>query len=156
MDKYVKVDRHIPVTVDRYVKVDRPYEVIKYVQEPFIVRVPKPFHVPIETKVSVPHPIVEIEPVIPAPQHIHNEIRRPENEYLPPHNHQEHAPAHAAPAQQPQNEYIPPAMEHFQPEEAIPNPLPQPLPHSHQAPQQQYIPPVQEAAPQSNYLPPHH
>lgn len=148
----MKVDRHIPVTVDRYVKVDRPYQVIKYVQEPFIVKVPKPFHYPVETKVSVPQPIVEVEPVIPEPQHIHREIPRRENEYLPP---------QAAPAQQPQNQYIPPAVEHFEPEEAIPNPLPQPLPSSatRQAPQpiNQYIPPARAATPpQSNYLPPRH
>lgn len=69
----MKVDRHIPVHVDRYVKVDRPYEVIKYVDEPFLVKVEKQYHVPIETKVSVPQPIVEIEPIIPEPEHIQRE-----------------------------------------------------------------------------------
>lgn len=154
----MKVDRHIPVTVDKFVKVDRPYEVIKYVQEPYIVKVPKLFHVPIETKVAVPHPIVEIEPEVPEPQHIHQEIPPPSNDYLPPHNQQEQGPAHNTPAQQP------PLVEHFQPEEAIPNPLPQPLPQLRQAPApqtinqyQQYISPARAAAPpKSDYLPPHH
>lgn len=71
VNKYVKVDRQVPVPVNRYVKVDRPYEVIKYVQKPYIVKVEKKIHVPVISKVAIPQPIVEVEPVVAEPIKIH-------------------------------------------------------------------------------------
>lgn len=158
VDRYVKVDRHIAVPVDRYVRVDRPYEVIKYVQEPYIVRVERPYHVIHETKVSVPKPEIEIEPVVEEPQHIVKEVvhheekaqelpapQAPQNEYLPPSPAQPQneyiPPQQHEQASQPQNEYIPPqepeTKQQFVP--PPPPPLPQPLPRPQ--PQSQYLPP---------------
>lgn len=81
------------VPVPRYVQVDRPYEVIKYIQKPYIVNVPKLVHVPFITQVRVPHPIVEVEPVLTEPTrilketlHVHQPqyLPPPTPEYLPP------------------------------------------------------------------------
>lgn len=130
--------------VDRFIRVDRPYEVIKYIQEPYIVRVERPYHVAIETKIPVPKPIVQVEPVIPEPQHIVKEVHHeeasqpipeePKNDYLPP-------PQPSPP--QPQNDYLPPQQSE-QKSQFIPpppsSPLPQPLPRPQQ-PQSEYLPP---------------
>lgn len=103
----MKVDRQVPYPVDKFVKVDRPYEVIKYVQEPYYVKVQRPVHVPVIHKVNVPQPIVQVEPILPEPQHIHIEhapvhheeaslpIPAPQPNYLPP--------------AQPQSNYLPPS-----------------------------------------------
>lgn len=71
MDKYVKVDRHVPYYVDRHYKVDRPYEVVKYIQKPYIVKVERKVHVPIITKVPIPQPQIQIETIVAEPQHVH-------------------------------------------------------------------------------------
>lgn len=104
VDKYVKVDRHIPVPVTRYYRVDRPYEVIKHIPQPYFVKIPKRIEVPIITKVPVPQPIIEIEPVIPEPQYI---VR---NGAVP-----NHAPA-PLPPPQPQSNYLPPSPGYIPPQ----------------------------------------
>lgn len=62
VDKFVKVDRHVPVPINRYYKVDRPYEVVRYVQKPYIVKVQRKVHVPIVAKEIV------------APHHVHSTV----------------------------------------------------------------------------------
>ncbi|XP_055300588.1 uncharacterized protein LOC129567560 [Sitodiplosis mosellana] len=150
VDKYVKVDRHISVPVDRYIRVDRPYEVIKYVQEPYIVRVERPYHLPIETKVSVPKPIVEVEPILSEPQHIVKEVEskpvQPHNEYLPP------------PPAEPKNKYLPPKNEYIPPAQAAPQPENlKYLPPKQNQPEtkSQFVPPppLPQPLPRPEYLP---
>lgn len=89
----MKVDREVQVPVPRYVRVDRPYEVVKYIQKPYIVNVPRLVHVPFVTRVHVPHPVVQVEPVLPEPtrivkEHVHiaqpHYLPPPVPEYLPP------------------------------------------------------------------------
>lgn len=108
VDKYVKVDRQIPYPVDKYVKVDRPYEVIKYVQEPYYVKVQRPVHVEIIKKIEVPQPIVQVEPILPEPQHIR--IESPVAHEV--HHAEASLPISAPlplPAPAPQSSYLPPS-----------------------------------------------
>lgn len=109
VDKYVKVDRQIPYPVDKFVKVDRPYEVIKYVQEPYYVKVQRPVHVEIIKKIEVPQPIVQVEPILPEPQHI-----RIESPVVPVahevHHEEASLPIPAPlPLPAPQSSYLPPS-----------------------------------------------
>ncbi|XP_055295217.1 uncharacterized protein LOC129564988 [Sitodiplosis mosellana] len=71
VNKYVKIDRPVPYYVDRPYKVDRPYEVVKYIEKPYIVKVERKVHVPVISKVAVPHPIVQIEPIVAQPKLVH-------------------------------------------------------------------------------------
>lgn len=91
-------------------KVDRPYEVIKYVQEPYYVKVQRPVHYEVIKKIEVPQPIVQVEPVLPEPQHIRVEaaplplpapLIAEAEKSLP-------IPAPALPLPAPQSSYLPP------------------------------------------------
>lgn len=50
--------------VDRVIPVDRPYEIIKYIPQPYIVKVQRPVHVPIVKHIPVPQPIVRVQPIV--------------------------------------------------------------------------------------------
>lgn len=67
----MKINRHIPVPINHYYHVERPYEVIKYIKKPYIVKVERKVPVEVIKKIPVPQPILKIESVIAEPQHIH-------------------------------------------------------------------------------------
>lgn len=50
--------------VDKVIPVDRPFEVIQYIPQPYIVKVQRPVHVPVIKEIPIPQPIYEIEPII--------------------------------------------------------------------------------------------
>lgn len=67
----MKVDRHIPVPVNRYYHVECPYEVIKYIKKPYIVKVERKVPVEIVKKIPVPQPIISVDSILAEPEHIH-------------------------------------------------------------------------------------
>lgn len=92
MNKFVTIDRPIPVPVTRYYKVNRPYEIIKYVKKPYIVKVDREVPVEVIKKIPVPQPVLKVESVEAEPQHIHvNELN---GDYYGHDNHHNHHQNH--------------------------------------------------------------
>lgn len=94
IDKIVKVDRHIPVPVNHYYHVDCPYEVIKYIKKPYIVKVERKVPVEIIKKIPVPQPVIHYESVIAQPQHISADELEHSHHHLHHHYHQHHHRKH--------------------------------------------------------------
>lgn len=91
IDKIVKVDRHIPVPINHYYHVDCPYEVIKYIEKPYIVKVERKVPVEIVKKVPVPQPVIQFESVIAKPQHINvDELEHTHHKHHHLHHHYHH------------------------------------------------------------------
>lgn len=58
------MNRAVPVPVDRVIRVDRPFEVIKYIPKPYIVKVERSRPVTILKRIPLPQAHVQVEPII--------------------------------------------------------------------------------------------
>lgn len=103
------VDRPIPVPVTRYYRVDRPYEIIKYVKKPYIVKVDRKVPVEVIKKIPVPQPVLKVESIIAEPQHIHlNEHHdHHDNHHDHHHEHHDHYSHHSHQSSPSLNIYVP-------------------------------------------------
>lgn len=91
----MKVDRHIPFPVNRYYHVDCPYEVIKYIKKPYIVKVERKVPVEVIRKIPVPQPVIQFESVIAPPQHINaDELEHSHHQHHQHHKHHKHLHHH--------------------------------------------------------------
>lgn len=102
----MKVDRHIPVTVNRYYRVNRPVEVIKYVEKPYFVKVNRKVPVEVVKKIPVPQPVVKIEHEFAKPQHITaDQLDDLHDEHYHDHEHHNHQSNHSYRHRKPSNKY---------------------------------------------------
>lgn len=64
VDRHVHINRNVIFPVDPVIRIDRPFEVVKYVPKPYVVKVERPRAVKILKRISLPQAYVQVKPII--------------------------------------------------------------------------------------------